>query len=864
MGLSVVIAATALVAGTVGAAPHATQVTLFASPTGSGTTCTQSQPCGLAQAQQTVRTMTAQATGDIVVDLAGGTYRLTSPLRFGVQDSGLNGHKVVYQAVPGQTPVLSGGMRVTGFTLFDAAKNIFRAPVQAGTTSRQLFVDGVRATRDRSATNPAGFSLSTNGFTTSAPQYATWTNTDQVEVVQNNAWKQMRCPLSGITATAGGGSALTVDPACWRNNHTAVPNPSFPFNGAGLPALNGITWLENAFQLLGTPGQFYLDSRAGFLYYVPRAGENLATADVELPVAQELLDLAGTPGHLAPVDDTDPNATYTGAWASATGRHFGDLGDDVHYTSTNGDAVSYTFTGTGVQILSETNADEGTADVFVDGTKTRTVNGNGPTRLAQQAMVSVTGLAKGQHTVKVVKTGGGFLLVDGFTVIPDVVAPVHDITFAGITFEDTTWTAPNTAGYIDNQAGVLWDPVSRAPIRIPAAVQVHRGQRIIFSGDTVTNTGGSGIDLADQTQDSTVSGSTVVDIGGIGIAVGEVDDYYQTQAALMTAGNTVTQNTIWRPGQDYSDAVGIWVGHSRQTTLSHNDVGYTPYSGISIGWGWGWLSDCALQAKQGLSTCLRGTTYTGGNAVLDNHVHSVMGALGDGGPIYTLGGQASASEFSGNVLSECVGGCNMIYHDEGSSLWNTHDNVIRFANGSNWLNLWTPSIHDDTIQNNYSDTATFNNNGTNITFQQATVVTGGQWPAAALAIIAAAGPAVPPQATADDDDLRVTYSGTWSSSGSRGDGDLDNGVHYTTTNGNAATITFTGTSITFLTETNSDEGTIGVTLDGASKGTINANSASRSAQQHLYTAGGLAAGTHTLTVSKMSGTYLLVDGFSVG
>jgi hypothetical protein len=190
--------------------------------------------------------------------------------------------------------------------------------------------------------------------------------------------------------------------------------------------------------------------------------------------------------------------------------------------------------------------------------------------------------------------------------------------------------------------------------------------------------------------------------------------------------------------------------------------------------------------------------------------------------------------------------------------------VIRFANGSNWLNLWTPSIHDDTIQNNYSDTATFNNNGTNITFQQATVVTGGQWPAAALAIIAAAGPAVPPPATADDDDLRVTYSGTWSSSGSRGDGDLDNGVHYTTTNGNAATITFTGTSITFLTETNSDEGTIGVTLDGASKGTINANSASRSAQQHLYTAGGLVAGTHTLTVSKMSGTYLLVDGFSVG
>ncbi|HEY3609146.1 MAG TPA: hypothetical protein VGL06_16720 [Pseudonocardiaceae bacterium] len=866
MGLSAFVAATVLVASTFGGSPHVVQQTnLYASPTGGGGSCTQSsQPCGLLQAQQAARALIPQATGDILVNLSGGTYRLADPLRFGVQDSGQNGHQVVYQALPGQTPVITGARQVTGFAVFDASRNIFRAPVPVGTSSRQLIVDGVRAQRDRGPTNPAGFSLSANGFTTADPSYATWTNTDQVEVVRNNAWKQLRCPLSGITA-ASGGSALTVAPACWNNNWTNVPNPSFPFNGAGLPRLDGVSWLENAFQLLGTPGQFYLDSRAGWLYYVPRQGENLATADVELPVAQELVDLAGTPGHLAPVNDTDPNATYTGAWGYSSGRHYGDFGDDVHYTSTNGDSVSYTFTGTGVQILSETNTDEGTADVFVDGVPTRTVNTTGSPRLAQQVTVSVTGLAKGRHTVRVVKTGGQFMLVDGFTVIPDVVAPVHDITFSGITFTATTWTAPNTVGYVDNQAGVLWDPVTRTPIRIPAAVQVHRGQRITFTGDTVTNTGGSGIDLADQTQNSTVADSTVIDTSGIGIAVGEVDDYYQTQPALMTSGNTVTRDTVWRPGQDYSDAVGILVGHSRTTTLSHNDIGYTPYSGISIGWGWGWASDCTLQAKQGLSSpCLHGTIYSGNNAVLANHVHSVMGRLNDGGPIYTLGGQATSSEFAGNVLSECIDGCNMIYHDEGSSLWHTHDNVIRFGNGSNWVNYWTPTIHDNTIQNNFSDTAQFNNNGTNITFQQATVVTGGLWPAAAQAIINASGPAAPTAAIADDDDLRINYTGSWSSIGSRGLGDLDNGVHYTTTNGDSATITFTGTTITFLTETNVDEGTVGITLDGVAKGTVNANTPTRFAQQHLYTATGLAAGTHTLTVSKISGTYLLVDGFLVG
>ncbi|HEX4223362.1 MAG TPA: hypothetical protein VHZ97_13425 [Pseudonocardiaceae bacterium] len=835
---------------------------VYAAPNGSGSSCNANNPCQLATARDKVRRLLPHAAGALRVELFGGTYRLTSPLQLGVQDSGTPGHPVSYTAVPGQTPILSGAQRVTGFTKFDATKNIYRARVPKGVTSRELFVNGVRASRASSALNPQGFSVTATGFTTNDPQYTSWTNAPGVEIVDDNAWKQMRCPLASITPSATGGSDLTVDPACWNNNHNSVPNPSFPFNGAGLPTLDNITWLENAYQLLGTPGQFYLDSAAGELYYLPRPGENLATADVELPVAQELLDLAGTPGHVAPLNDSDWRATYTGSWNTSGGRGLGDLGDDVHYTATDGDSVSYPFTGTGIQLLSETNSDEGTADVYLDGTKVETVSANSPQRLAQQALVSLTGLPKGPHTLKVVKTGGSYLLVDGFTVIPDVIAPVHDISFSGITFAYTTWTAPGTEGYIDNQAGITWDPTTQAPSRIPAAVQVHRGARISFAHDTVEHTGTSGIDLADQTQDSTVTASTVTDTSGIGVAVGEVDDYYQTVPALMTSGNTVSDSIVTRPGQEYSDAVGIWVGTSKGTTLSHNDVGYTPYSGISMGWGWGWASDCTLQAAQGLSTCRHGTTYDGGNQIVDNHVHSVMGVLNDGGPIYTLGGQASASTFSGNVLGGCANGCNAIYHDEGSSLWNTHDNVVQFSNGL-WLNLWTPSIHDDTIYDNYSDTAQYNNNGTNITFTQATVVTDGAWPPAAQAIIDNAGPGVLPGSVVDDDDLRIGYSGSWSASGSRNLGDLDNGVHYTQQDGASATISFTGTGITFLTETNSDEGDVGITLDGAAQPTVSANSPVRQSQDKLYSVSGLAEGKHTLTVTKLSGTYLLVDGFII-
>ncbi|WP_194923681.1 hypothetical protein [Catenulispora pinisilvae] len=47
-------------------------------------------------------------TGDIVVSLTGGTYRLSTTFQLGPRDSGQNGHTVLWQAAPGQTPVISG------------------------------------------------------------------------------------------------------------------------------------------------------------------------------------------------------------------------------------------------------------------------------------------------------------------------------------------------------------------------------------------------------------------------------------------------------------------------------------------------------------------------------------------------------------------------------------------------------------------------------------------------------------------------------------------------------------------------------------------------------------------------------------
>ena len=402
---------------------------LYASPSGSGSTCSLSAPCSLAGAKSKVESLASSMSADIDVTLRGGTYALSSTFTLGPADSGQNGHQVVWQAYPGEKPVFSGAQKITGWSLYDSAKNVYRASVPTGTQSRQLFVNDVRAQRARGPLNPGGFSLSGSSFVTGDSSYTSFTNQSSVEIVDNNEWKQMRCPLASITSTGSGGSSLNVNSTCFSNNNTSVPNPGFPFNGNGVLKLTGISWIENAYQLLDAAGEFYLDSSAGFVYYIPRSGQDMSTADVELPTTGELMDLSGTPGHLAPVNDTDPGATYTGSWSRSTGRPYGDFGDDLHVTTVNGDSVSYTFAGTGLDVLSEISSDEGGIDVYVDGTKTQSVSASGSTRLAQQAIVSVTGLSKGTHTVKLVKTSGTYMVIDGFTVIPDT-APQDKATEA--------------------------------------------------------------------------------------------------------------------------------------------------------------------------------------------------------------------------------------------------------------------------------------------------------------------------------------------------------------------------------------------------------------------------------------------------
>lgn len=242
----------------------------------------------------------ARAEKQKEVLLADGTYRLAKTFTLSQQDSG-----ILFTAMREAHPMISGGVQVTGWKLADAKRNLWRAPAPSAlVNSRQLYVNGVRAPRAQGAL-PVTLQMTPTGYIASDASMSRWRNITDIEFVYTGgnsiwnlpseglgSWTQPRCPIASIH-----GTTITMAQPCWDNSTKRAMLPS----GARTANLVGPmsvgkqpSYVENAFELLGTPGQWYLDRSASTIYYVPRRGEDLVHADVEVPVLQSLVALKGT------------------------------------------------------------------------------------------------------------------------------------------------------------------------------------------------------------------------------------------------------------------------------------------------------------------------------------------------------------------------------------------------------------------------------------------------------------------------------------------------------------------------------------------------------------------------------------------
>src|SRR5690349_12303834 len=100
------------------------------------------------RAVASLRASQPSRTSPVVVMVRGGVYSLTSTFGLAAGDSGTAQSPTIYENFPGETPVFSGGVRVTGWT--NAGGNLWKATLSAQTAAfENLFYNGVRRLRPR-------------------------------------------------------------------------------------------------------------------------------------------------------------------------------------------------------------------------------------------------------------------------------------------------------------------------------------------------------------------------------------------------------------------------------------------------------------------------------------------------------------------------------------------------------------------------------------------------------------------------------------------------------------------------------------------------------------------------------------------
>lgn len=203
---------------------------------------------------------------------------------------------IVYTSLYGDKATISGAKHITGFTVYDAEKNIYRAPVPEGTNSRQLFINGVKATRARSPEDVKGFTNLDQGTKSETFQnlglictdtsYLNYKYPTELEFAFIENWRHQYIMADSISQTEDGlvhfAFADGQNAGSWKSLVTSNTPATLP------------VYVENALELLDEEGEWYLDTHENYVYYKPRYFENMQTADVVMPVMEKLMTVTGT------------------------------------------------------------------------------------------------------------------------------------------------------------------------------------------------------------------------------------------------------------------------------------------------------------------------------------------------------------------------------------------------------------------------------------------------------------------------------------------------------------------------------------------------------------------------------------------
>jgi hypothetical protein len=231
----------------------------------------------LQRAQQAAR----QKHGDVF--LRGGTYCLPATLVFAAEDSGTKDAPMVIQNYQGEKAIISGGGQLEKLDWQPYTNGIFQAQVPADLQTEEIFVNGERQILARYPNfNPQAQYF--DGFTSGADikrRATRWADPTggYLHAMHPARWGDFTWLFTGMDTN----SNLTRVGG-WQNNR-----------GGGIN--QGIQFVENIFEELDAPGEWFLNSKTHTLYFYPPAGLDLNNAVVEATRLRTLVEFRGDEAH---------------------------------------------------------------------------------------------------------------------------------------------------------------------------------------------------------------------------------------------------------------------------------------------------------------------------------------------------------------------------------------------------------------------------------------------------------------------------------------------------------------------------------------------------------------------------------------
>ena len=228
----------------------------------------------LQHAQQAVR----QKRG--AVFLRGGTYYLPATLVLTAQDSGTQDAPVVFQNYENEKSIISGGVKLENLDWQPYTNGIFQAKVPDSLQTEEIFVNDERQILARYP-----------NFDPTAKYFDGYA-ADAISTNRSARW-----------ADPTGGYFHAMHPALWgdftwritgKDINNKVTLEGGWQNNRGAAAHRQIRFVENIFEELDSPGEWFLNTKTHTLYFCPPAELDLKTATVEATRLRSLIEFRGS------------------------------------------------------------------------------------------------------------------------------------------------------------------------------------------------------------------------------------------------------------------------------------------------------------------------------------------------------------------------------------------------------------------------------------------------------------------------------------------------------------------------------------------------------------------------------------------